>query len=136
MRQVAGNREAAAARGAAAREHLRVNHSPERAAAFVRERLGYWRDRRDAGWVPASYVAPPGPQALLAANQWFVEGAHFPPAHRSGSPVGRLIQRVVRRLLRAPLGRQLQFNANIIQVVNELAAEHRDVRGVNDPPAR
>jgi glycosyltransferase involved in cell wall biosynthesis len=136
MRQVAANREAAAARGAAAREHLRVNHSPERAAAFVRERLGFWRDRRDAGWVPASYVAPTGPQALLAANQWFVEGGHFPPDHRSGNPVGRLIQRVVRRLLRAPLGRQLQFNANIIQVVNEIAAEHRDVRGVNDPPAK
>ncbi len=134
MRQVAADPEAARARGAAAREHLRVNHSPERAAAFVRERLGHWRERRAAGWVPDSYVTPVGP--LARANQWFVEGGFYPPEHTSGNPVGRFVQRIVRRLLRAPLSRQVEFNANVMRALNELVAEDRDRRGVNDPPPR
>ena len=58
LRWIASNHDEARARGEAAREHLRRNHSPERAAAFVRERLAYWRERRDAGWVPDTTVRP------------------------------------------------------------------------------
>ena len=134
LRWIASNRDEARARGEAAREHLRRNHSPERAAAFVRERLAYWRERRDAGWVPDSYGTPVSP--LHRANQWFVDGGLFPAAHTSANPVGRFVQRIVRRLMRAPLARQVEFNANVVRALNELAAADHDARGVDDPPAR
>jgi glycosyltransferase involved in cell wall biosynthesis len=134
LRWIASNRDEARTRGEAAREHLRRNHSPERAAAFVRERLTYWRERRDAGWVPDSYGTPVSP--LYRANQWFVDGGLFPAAHTSANPVGRFVQRIVRRLMRAPLARQVEFNANVVRALNELAAADHDARGVDDPPAR
>ena len=72
LRWIASNRDEARARGEAAREHLRRNHSPERAAAFVRERLAYWRERRDAGWVPDSYGTPvePAPPCQPVVRRW------------------------------------------------------------------
>jgi len=87
--------------------------------------LAYWRDRRDAGWLPAGMVVDAS--SLANANLWFVEGGFFPPAHTSSNPFGRLVQRIVRRLIRAPLARQNEFNAYIVRAVNTLSAE-RDTR--------
>jgi glycosyltransferase involved in cell wall biosynthesis len=126
MRQVFADCDGSRERVSRGQRDLRDEHSPAVAGRSMQSRLEHIRARRSHWPRRAAAQATPANLARLAE---LVQRGPQPPSHSPGGPLGRLLRRVVLRLIKPFTAHQQMVNAEALTALNVLARDQLQIAG-------